>query len=74
MVRIRTEQHMGGIYKEKKIGFHQPMKKALLLLSVLVACLSNGASAEDNRPNIVWILIDDMSSHIGFGCVVGIAP
>ena len=35
----------------------------LLALLVLIAC---GHARADDRPNIAWILVDDMSSHFGY--------
>ena len=37
----------------------------LLLLSIVCSVLIEDVSA-DSRPNIVWIVVDDMSSHFGY--------
>jgi len=40
------------------------MRYALLALFTLTCFVSSAAAAE--RPNIVWIVVDDMSSHFGY--------
>ena len=39
-----------------------PMKTLFLLILIFTV----GSSAADDRPNIVWIVVDDMSSHFGY--------
>ena len=45
------------------------LKTILFILTFLVGCWARAADlslSKDDRPNIVWILVDDMSSHFGY--------
>lgn len=36
------------------------------ILNKLIVVIAIGSAAADDRPNIVWIVVDDMSSHFGY--------
>lgn len=54
------------------------MKKAILFLLVILTCgwlLSCSGASEQQPPNIVWILAEDMSPHFGvYGETVSVTP
>jgi arylsulfatase A-like enzyme len=42
--------------------FH--MKRYLFLVVLALACLASPASAAETRPNVLWFIVDDMSSNL----------